>query len=252
MWLLPLVCGVIFGFAFGLTGVGSIFAVPMLVYAIGLPPHRAVCVAMIAVAFLSLLSTALRWRRSEIELRAGGLIAVMGIAGAPIGAWIGRFLTGKSLMLVFACVVTVIALRMIIRGAEPAIPGSHLLARKGANRFALTVAGLTTGILAGLLGIGGLLIIPSLVMLAGIEIHRAIATSVSIVFFIGISAIISHFLAGQRVPVIATALFVGSGAVAMIAGAHLGKRISDRQLQTVFGIAMFAVAVIILLRSSTG
>lgn len=249
MWLLVLAAGVIFGFAFGLTGVGSVFAVPMLVYVMGLPPHRAVCVAMVAVSFLSLVRTALRWRRNEIEWHAGALLAVCGMMGAPIGAWIGRFLTGKMLMLVFAGVVFVIALRMIIHGTEPTMPGSSELAKKGANKVALVVAGLTTGIVAGLLGIAGLLIVPSLVLLARIDVHRAIATSIPIVFCIGIAAIVSHFIAGQRVPVIGTTLFVGSGAVAMMVGAHLGERISERQLQTVFGMAMLAVAGIILPRS---
>ena len=249
MWVLTLTCGIAFGVAFGLTGVGSVFAVPLLVYALGLAPHRAVCVAMVAVSSLSALTTALRWRGGAIEFRAGAVVAAMGIAGAPAGAWIGRFFSGKWLMLLFACFVVVISLRMLIRGGEPAMPGSRALAGKGAHRLALAVAGLMTGILAGLLGIGGLLIVPTLVLLAGVEIHRAIATSLPIIFAISLSAISSHFLAGQRVPLVATALFVAGGALGMIVGGRLGKRLSERRLQTVFALAMLAIAAFILARN---
>src|SRR5207248_2160463 len=98
--MLTVVCGLAFGIAFGLTGVGSVFAVPMLVYALGLGPHQSVCVAMVSVSSLSALTTALRWRGGQIEFRAGAVLATMGILGAPLGAWIGRFVSGKWLMVI--------------------------------------------------------------------------------------------------------------------------------------------------------
>ena len=51
--LVAVVSGALVGIAFGMTGVGSIFAVPLLVYALGLPPHQAVCVAMLFVSTLA-------------------------------------------------------------------------------------------------------------------------------------------------------------------------------------------------------
>lgn len=58
-------CGALFGIAFGLTGVGSIFAVPLLVYALGLPPHQAVC-SMVAVNVLALVSSVQRLKAHEV------------------------------------------------------------------------------------------------------------------------------------------------------------------------------------------
>jgi uncharacterized membrane protein YfcA len=249
MWMVTFACGVAFGIAFGLTGVGSVFAVPMLVYAVGLGAHQAVCVAMVSVSSLSALTTALRWRGGEIEFRAGAVLAAMGILGAPLGAWIGHSLSGKWLMVIFACIVTIIGLRMLVRGSEPAMPGARALAEKGAHRLALALAGVATGILAGLLGIGGLLIVPSLVLLGRLEIHRAIATSLPVIFVISVAAISSHFLGGQRVPLNSTALFVVGGALGMIAGTRLGKRLSGQRLRTVFAAAMLAIAAFILVQN---
>ncbi len=71
MWALGLACGGAFGFAYGLTGVGSVFAVPMLVYSLGLSPHQAVCVSMISVSAIGFLATVLKWRAGEVEVRVG-------------------------------------------------------------------------------------------------------------------------------------------------------------------------------------
>jgi uncharacterized protein len=249
MSILAFACGIAFGIAFALTGVGSVFAVPMLVYAIGLRAHQAVCVAMVSVSSLSALLTVTQWRRGEIEFRAGAIIAATGVFGAPLGAWLGRFLSGRWLMVVFACVITLIAVRMLLLKRDPSMPGAYALANKGSHTLALALAGLTTGILAGMLGIGGLLIIPSLVFLAGMEIHRAIATSPFIILVIGLAAISSHFLAGQIVPPLATALFIAGGALGTVAGLQLRKRLPERQLQTVFAVAMLGVAAFILGRT---
>src|SRR5687767_5214531 len=102
VWVLVFICGAAFGFAFGLTGVGSVFAVPLLAYAVGLPPHEAVCVSMVSVSACGLLASIFKCRAGEIEIRAGAVMAAGGVAGAPLGAWIGGFLSGRWLMLIFA------------------------------------------------------------------------------------------------------------------------------------------------------
>jgi uncharacterized membrane protein YfcA len=249
MWPLTLACGLAFGIAFGLAGVGSVFAVPILVYAVGLTAHEAVCVAMITVAFLSALGSSLRWKRGEMDLRIGASVAAMGILGAPIGALISRFLSGRWLMLVFACFVIFVAIRMLIQGREPSIPGAHALAGKGAHRLALALAGLATGILAGLLGVGGLLIVPSLVILGGIDIHRAIATSLPVIFTISLSATSVHLLIGQRIPAPTTVLFISGGLFGMAAGMWFRKRLSEQRLQFAFAVIMLAIAAFTLARN---
>jgi uncharacterized membrane protein YfcA len=249
MWPLASACGGAFGFAYGLTGVGSVFAVPMLVYALGLPPHQAVCVSMISVSAIGLLATILKCRAGEIEMRAGALMAGGGIAGAPLGAWAGRFISGNWLMLVFAAFTAAIALRLLREKTEPGL-GASSVAHTGRSQIArLSIAGVFVGIVAGLLGIGGVLIAPSLVLLARVPIHRAISTTMPVVFIISLSAISSHVLAGQRVPTGATLLFAAAGAVGLLAGMRLRHRLSGPRLQTVFAMAILAVAAFILLRS---
>ena len=88
---LALTCGLFFGIAFGLTGIGSVFAVPLLVYAMGLQPHQAICVAMLSVSALSAVLSISNWRAGHLNHRAALLIGLGGVVGAPFGAWLSRF-----------------------------------------------------------------------------------------------------------------------------------------------------------------
>ena len=249
MWLAAILSGLVFGLAFGLTGVGSIFAVPLLVYAIGLPPHQAVCVAMLSVTALSLVLTAWNWRGAELEHRAGLTMATLGVVGAPLGAWLGRMLSGQWLMFLFACFAALVAARLMSRRKELSLPGVKKLVTKESHRVALASAGFATGILSGLLGMGGLLIVPSLVLLARIEIHRAIKTSLLVVCTVGTAAVSSHLLIGQTIPVRTTGIFLGAGAVAMCVGRQIGNALSPRRLEVIFAVVLAAVAAFVFVRS---
>lgn len=243
--------GALVGIAFGMTGVGSIFAVPLLVYALGLPPHQAVCVAMLFVSTLAFVSSVRKVNANEMAVGDGLRMAALGVIGAPLGSWVGRLLTGRWLMILFGAFVIVLALRLLVAG-EPESAPRTTERKDGARAIALALAGLASGFLAGLLGAGGVLIVPSLVLLGGLEIHRAIATSLAVVFVISLSAISSHLLAGQTIPPLVAVPFVAGGIAGMLAGAWLGRWLSGRHLQRVFAGAMLGVALFILVRSVIG
>jgi len=240
------ICGALFGIAFGLTGVGSIFAVPLLVYALGLPPHQAVCVSMVAVNLLALVSSVQRLKAHEVAVGDGLRMAIPGLLGAPLGAWIGTYLTGHALMIVFGVFVGVLAIQMLLTG-EPKLKPEGNDSR--ARSWLLIAAGLSTGLLAGLLGSGGVLIVPSLVLLGGVAIHRAIATSLPVIYAISVAAISSHLLAGQTVPLTAAAWFVAGGAAGLFTGKALGKRLPAPLMHKVFAFALLAVGVFVLGRT---
>lgn len=251
MLLLTLTCGAAFGVVFGLTGVGSVFAVPLLAYGFGLPPHQAVCMAMVSVSALAATSTALQWRTSEFAAPAGIVMAVSGMLAAPLGATVGRLLSGRWIMVVFALVVVAIAVRLLIRHSRTPKTVAH---QTTALRFSLplVLAGAAAGFLAGLLGIGGVLLTPALVLLGGVDIHQAISTSRPVGFMIGLSAITSHFLGGQTLPPTLTAFFIAGGCVGVASGMRIGRCLSGPRLEHVFAIAMLATAAYVLVRQFIG
>ena len=87
MWLLPILFGAAVGFSLGLTGGGgSIFAVPLLVYGLSVPPREAVGISLATVGATALIGCVQRLRAREVEVGVGLLFAVAGMVGAPAGS----------------------------------------------------------------------------------------------------------------------------------------------------------------------
>ena len=85
--------GCIVGLALGLTGGGGgIFAVPLLVYGLSLPPREAVGISLAAVGGTALFGVVPRLLRHQVELRTGLLFAVAGMVGAPIGSYASKLI----------------------------------------------------------------------------------------------------------------------------------------------------------------
>ena len=151
-------------------------------------------------------------------------------------------------MIVFGVFVGVLAVQMLLTG-EPKPAAGTDAQRPRVRALMLIVAGLATGLLAGLPGAGGVLIVPSLVLLGGLAIHRAIATSLPVIYAISLAAISSHLPGGQTVPIIVAAWFVAGGGAGLFTGRALGQRLSGPRLQKVFAFALLAVAAFILART---
>ena len=257
---LTILYGTVVGFSLGLTGGGgSVFAVPLLVYGVGLGPHRAVCASMAAVAITAALGAVQKMRARQVEVFTALLVAAGGLAGAPVGTWLGRFFSGPSLLLLFGSVVMLVGLRMLFRvpvesemSAPIHPPLTHIdkFAGKRARAAGLVSAGIVSGVLSGLLGIGGgFVIVPTLVLFAGMKIQRAIATSLLVIALIGVSAVTSHLMAGQTVPAGTTTLFALGSIGGFSAGSAVSNLLSPARLEKIFAIIMLLMAAFLILRN---
>ena len=104
------------------------------------------------------------------------------------------------------------------------------------------------GFAAGLVGIGGGVInVPILVLLSGVPIDVAVATSSMIVGFTAIFGFAGHLVSGQ---LNWTMIFIFS--IGVVPGAWLGARtmlrLDKRRLRLGFGILMFFIAIVLILR----
>ncbi|QDU47298.1 Sulfite exporter TauE/SafE [Symmachiella dynata] len=272
--ILSLGFGLVIGLALGLTGGGgSIFAVPLLVYAMSVPPHEAVGISLAAVGATAAWGVIQHLRGGQVEFRTGLLFAVTGMLGAPLGTWLNSLMPEKLLMLLFAGLMLAIALRMWRRStasntatektACPAdatveSPNEATCRRDAQGQLQLTsrcavlliALGFATGILSGLFGVGGgFVIVPALVLFSGMPIHRAVATSLLVIALISASGIASNLLADRPLDFHIAALFAGGGIVGLSMGTQLGRRISGAALQKGFSMAVVAVAVLVVTKS---
>jgi len=108
----------------------------------------------------------------------------------------------------------------------------------------LLVIGIITGVMAGMLGIGGgLVVIPALVMVMGMSQQSAQGTSLAMMLPpIGILAAYNYYKAGHvdiRIALLlAVAFIVGS-----FFGSKLAIRIPQEMLKKIFGVFLLLVAI---------
>lgn len=266
MTALSLLFGAIVGLSLGLTGGGgAIFAVPLLVYAVGVSPRDAVAVSLAAVGTTSLVGFVHRWRLGEVELVTGLLFAIAGMLGAPLGTWLASLLSDAVLLISFAVLMLAVALRMWQQASRPTIklpncPDPNTQDRATCQRDAagrlilnsrcamlLLVVGVLTGVLTGMFGVGGgFVIVPALVLFSGMSIHRAVGTSLMVIALVSLSGIGAQWFAGREFPLRITALFVVGGVAGLFLGQAIGKHLSALVLQRVFAIAILAVAALVM------
>jgi uncharacterized membrane protein YfcA len=120
------------------------------------------------------------------------------------------------------------------------------------SRCALLLAGigLATGVLTGLFGVGGgFIIVPALITFSGMNMERAIGTSLLVIALVSVSGIASHFAGGGTVPWLVTLPFLAGSLGGLFAGAALAKQLAGPRLQQMFAAAIVAVGVFVIVRN---
>jgi uncharacterized membrane protein YfcA len=263
-----IVLGALTGLALGLTGGGgTMLALPFLVHGLGLPLHEALAVSLVAVGAMALVGALARLRAHQLQLHLGVLFALAGMLGSPIGALLAHRMSAMALTVGFAVLTLLVAVRMWRRahGALPTdsapLPANALL-RNAACRFdpngrlrltsqcmrLLIPTGFVTGIISGLFGVGGgFVVVPALVLIAGIDIRQATATSLLVVALVSLSGAAGAFAGGVQVDPWVVAAFTGAGVVGLEVGSRLGQHLPARVMQRGFSVVLVLVAGALIL-----
>lgn len=241
---LTLLSGGLVGLSLGLLGGGgSILAVPLLLYVVGLDqPHRVIGTTALAVALNAYANLYPHWRAGHVRWPEAAAFTAPGLVGAFVGSSLGKGVRGPALLTLFALLMLAVAAVMWRRAptAEPvparegaaapvaadapAVHGRPALLRAGA-------AGLLVGGLSGFFGIGGgFLVVPGLVFSTGMPMILAVGTSLFAVGTFGLTTAVNYALSGLvSLPIMAEYLAGG------LAGGWLGTRWASR-LATAKGV----------------
>lgn len=262
---MTLLIGALIGLVLGLTGAGgSVMAVPLLMGVLGLGLSASAGLSLGAVALAALFGVALRWRRHEV---VWPLVVVTGAGGmllAPVGQWLSAHLPETFLVAAFALLVVTIAMRMWRQADED--PESTRVLRAGgvtnegmaatacalspSGRFEwrwpcmqrLLLAGAVTGLLSGLFGVGGgFVIVPMLVLVSGLAMPQAVATSLAVIVLVSGSGF-AGFVWQQSLPELFWPL-AGGALAGMLAGSGLGRFIAGPLLQKMFVMLMLGLVL---------
>jgi uncharacterized protein len=248
-YVLGVLCGSMVGFTLGLFGGGgSILAVPLMVYVVGVPsPHMAIGTSASAVAanaFLNLLHHA---RSGRIRWRSAMLYSGAGVLGAGLGSTFGKVMDGQKLLALFALLMLVIAARMF-----QARDRSDCRLQERRQRTGHTLGlGAATGVFSGFFGIGGgFLIVPGLVAATGMPMLNAIGSSLLAVSAFGLTTATNYAMSGFVDWPLVVAFVVG-GFAGGIFGARAACSLSRRKgaLNAAFAGLLVLVAIYVLVRS---
>jgi len=251
--LLSFGSGTLVGFALGLLGGGgSILAVPLLVYVVGLKDtHVAIGTSALAVsvnAFANMISHA---RAGTVKWPCAIVFAIAGIAGAALGAFLGRHVDGQHLLFLFGLVMLAVAAGMFGRRAAGGNPLVHI---DRGIALRLVGTGLAVGFLSGFFGIGGgFLIVPAIMLGSGMATINAVGSSLVSVGTFGLTTATTYALAGL-VDWRVAGIFVLGGIAGGLAGVKLSVRLSEKRgvLSKSFAVAVIFVAAFVLWKSSAG
>ncbi len=248
--LLPeiLVAGLAVGVLYGMFGVGSAFATPVLAV-IGVPGLAAVTAPLAAMLPGSAIG-ALQYSRDErVDWTVARWALLGGAPAAVFGSLASRWVGGGPLIVASGVILVVVGLRIL----RPVSPASAARAAERRDNAPLVVGlAVLVGFTAGLLANGGgFLLVPLFLVLLGFEMTEATGTSLVVAAVLTVPTLITHIVVGDIVWSVA-----GAFAIGFIPGAALGPRVVrglpvDR-LRTAFGVLLVAFAVWFLARHLLG
>lgn len=241
-----LISGGAIGLILGLVGGGgSILAVPLLVYVVGIgSTHAAIGTAAVAVSANAVASLVGHARAGNVKLRCASVFALAGVVGAAIGAELGKAFDGQRLLALFGLLMIGVGISMLRKRRTTLAPDVRLT-RTSARVLLprLIPIGLFTGLAAGFFGIGGgFLIVPGLMLAAAMPLRYAVGSSLMVVTALGLTTAGSYAISGL-VDWPITGLLVAGGILGTVSGIVIGKTLGTREGLLERGFAILVIAI---------
>lgn len=236
---------------FSMLGLGGASIYVPIFFWLGIPLQ----VAIISGLFINVISTGIATINYHadklLDMRAAFWILVGALIGSPIGVWLSKTLPTQIIIGLFSLVLALAAIRMFFSHPKPfkstALQQSEagFIEEVGASIFITTAlrgaAGGVTGIVSGLLGIGGGIFLVQFLVETGFPAKKAAALSTFVVCFASLFSLLNHAAFGQ----LDFQLLLATGGAGGI-GAFLGSRImAQDKISEVFVKRAFALILMI-------
>lgn len=245
------------GLSLGLIGGGgSILAVPILVYVVGVGSREAIAMSLFIVGCVSLLGAIPAAKRGNLSWRIVAGFTPTAMLGAYLGSQLVKLplITDTVQLVSFGAIMLAASVLMIQKGRAAAAPAAASPASHPSNwlqkwkSLAIPAEGFAVGVITGFVGVGGgFLIIPVLVLLSRIPMKTAVGTSLLIISLnsaIGFAGYLNQVSLNWPL----TLSFTLAAGVGTAIGSQLSKHIEHSKLQKGFGYFVLAVAVFVLIR----
>lgn len=244
--LFALALAALVGLSLGLLGGGgAILTLPILVYVAGIAVRDAVSLSLVVVGITSLAAAVVHGRRGHFHGKAAGLFAATGMVAAYFGSALTDAVLERALLLSFAVLMLAVGAAMMRQPVQRP-PSAQC------RTYPCVAIGTAVGALTGFLGVGGgFLIVPALVLFAGIETRAAVGTSLAVIAVNAAAGLFGHL---RQAPLDwRLALLFTAGALAgMVAGVRLSGRLPAAAVRRAFAWLVVALGLVIATLTALG
>ncbi|MFJ7146311.1 sulfite exporter TauE/SafE family protein [Pseudomonas protegens] len=254
--------GAVIGAILALTGAGGgILAVPLLVFGLGLSMVEAAPIGLLAVGLAASVGAVLGLRQGIVRYRAAGFVASIGMLMAPLGLWLAHRLPNLPLALLFSLVLLYACGRILRKASlelkqgqvapRPAFLPCVLNPVQGRLRWtlpcarALTFTGMLSGLLSGLLGVGGgFVIIPALSRYTNLDSKSIVATSLAVIALVSLGSVVTASLSGVMHWTVGAPFALGA-VVGLVLGRQVASHLAGPRLQQLFAVTGMLAALLL-------
>jgi uncharacterized membrane protein YfcA len=246
--LLLLVLGLAAGVFSGMFGIGGgVIIVPVLIVFLSFAPVTATATSLAALLLPVGIFAVLEYhRKKQVDFRSALLVAAGLITTNLLGAELALALPEVTFKQIYGLFLLYNAWRFIeplrlLKMAAPAPPASG---GREAPWWALLGVGLIAGVLSGMFGIGGgVVIVPMLSGILGVDHKKAVATSLAAQLIpFGLPGVLRYYQEGVLDLWVALPLALGL-AVGAIGGARIALNLPSATVKRLYGVFLAAVGV---------
>lgn len=259
--LITPVLGMIVGLILALTGAGGgILSIPLLVLILHLPMQVASPIGLLAVGLASGIGALMGLHQGIVRYRAALLMGFSGMLAAPIGLVISHYIPNPPLLSAFSLVLLYIAIRTFRQSSnvvrKPDQVACALLQDDVHLNWtlrcvrAIAGTGFISGLLSGLIGVGGgFVIIPSLIRHSQLDIRHIQATSLAVITLVSISGVSAAAMHGAVAWSIAIPFAAGS-VVGLFIGRRWANAMSPHAMKNLFACLLLLTASMMLVKAA--
>lgn len=235
-FLLYILCGLFAGLLGGYLGLGGgIIMVPFLTVVSGLDIKQAVPVSVTAIVVTSLASSNEYLKKGLVDLELSIILALFMIVGTITGSSLSAYIPSTILKLVLTVVVLYTAFSLLKN--KKAVDSQMQIDNRNKYIIAAAIIAIFTGILSGLIGIGGgVIIVPMLYLLIGLPLANSRGTSSLMIGFSAAAASAVYLINDQIDFRIAAGVILG-----IIVGGRLGGKLGAVAKPIIVKILFFIV-----------
>ncbi|MEY2966637.1 MAG: sulfite exporter TauE/SafE family protein [Ilumatobacteraceae bacterium] len=234
--------GLAAGMLSGVFGVGGgILVVPALVLFVKMDQRIAHGTSLAAVLPISMASLVTYWVQGHVDWPVAAWLAIGAVAGAVLGTKLLHVLPHRTLAIGFSALLLVTAARLFVAGESA---GRDALDWK--TGAVLVAVGLVTGILAGLLGVGGgVVMVPAMMMILSEASVVAKGTSVAVIIPTAIMGTWRN-RRNNNADLKAAAIVGFGGIASAVVGGWIAGRMDETLSNVLFAILLVVVATRLL------